>query len=44
MLTVGNQFPAFSLKATVSEDLDTAFDRAERTITAMSLAIPQPLG
>ncbi len=25
MLTVGNQFPAFSLKATVSEDLDTAF-------------------
>src|SRR5262249_49503064 len=26
MLTVGNQFPAFNLKATVSEDLDTAFE------------------
>jgi peroxiredoxin (alkyl hydroperoxide reductase subunit C) len=26
MLTVGNKFPQFSLKATVSEDLDTAFE------------------
>jgi len=26
MLTVGDRFPAFSLKATVSEDLDTAFE------------------
>lgn len=26
MLTVGDQFPQFSLKATVSEDLDTAFE------------------
>lgn len=26
MLTVGDKFPQFSLKATVSEDLDTAFD------------------
>jgi len=26
MLTVGNQFPDFRLKATVSEDLDTAFE------------------
>jgi lipoyl-dependent peroxiredoxin subunit C len=26
MLTVGNRFPAFSLKATVADDLDTAFE------------------
>ncbi len=26
MLTVGNQFPTFNLKATVSENLDTAFE------------------
>jgi len=32
MLTVGDQFPAFSLKATVSEKLDTAFE----TITSQS--------
>jgi peroxiredoxin (alkyl hydroperoxide reductase subunit C) len=34
MLTVGDRFPQFSLKATVSEDLDTAF----ATVTSTSYA------